>query len=92
MAESLRLGLGRDARPELLATPEWRGVRAALPDAAGTLHRLQDGFHFMVGQPRHHRGQHGAHRNACGRQTANGFQPAGRCGAARLHPARQIGV
>lgn len=57
MAESLRLGLGRDARPALLATPDWRGVRAALPDAAGTLHRLlgadpgADRFRHGPGRP-----------------------------------------
>lgn len=57
MAESMRFGLGQGVRPALLASPDWRGVRAALPDNAGTLHRLlgadpgADRFRHGPGRP-----------------------------------------
>lgn len=57
MAESMRFGLSQGARAALLASPDWRGIRAALPDTAGTLHRLlgadpgADRFRHGPGRP-----------------------------------------
>jgi exodeoxyribonuclease V alpha subunit len=58
MAESLRFGLGHEPRRGLLKhTADWHPVRAALPDSAGTLHRLlgadpgADRFRHGPGRP-----------------------------------------
>ena len=46
----------------------------------------------MVRQARHHRGDHGAHRDARRRQPPDHLQPPGGRGAARLHPAAEARV
>jgi len=58
MSESLRFGLGHEPRRGLLKhAADWQPVRAALPDAAGTLHRLlgadpsADRFRHGPGRP-----------------------------------------